>query len=859
MRNFVDPWQNILDEKGRFLVGRITFYEAGNTTQLKTIYAVDGTTPLPNPIYTDAFGKTMNQVLLEDADYTIVFERYVGNGNMENDTTPGVWLDYKTVLSKNGDFTNILSGQHILSVNSIEDLKGISSMENGDVVQLLGYFSQGDSGTPRYYIWHDSGNAVDDGGCVIKSSATNVGYWEMIIPGTYIDVRWYGDIPDTAANPSTVTSNLGQRAKAAQAANKYHKDLYFAAGPANHYGFYRFDGSNTVSVTKDIICDNGVRFVVLSGTSGTAISCHELHKCERYLFISQQSGTQIGGYTLTADWIKASWMSGWSTLNTAREGYILDEMNVPLNIANAKIKLENSPMSGTVLTNCQVVEGLQVITNNITMNNMEIDTDWFADNYDWSKLTLSGCRILLSNCKDANTYILLKNKQNDPNYGDLGEQSINANVLAGGTIENCYGTVTAISHGNFELHNASLTFNGLNSNDSINAVDCWLTFTANTALNGLQIRRGSLAGNVTFTLLADSLIENAQVYIGLNSAGSALTIRNCDLHGYIFSRNLKLINNQIYNVVEQVDMNGVITVMLSGNMFHDNGIHYVHAYTQQTEVNGIWISNGSTYSDKHWIRLDRTNLKFQDIDHHYSYVANAEPYLDQWSGRNRPMAFKMYSGHWTKNAKGTGIFDVYNVPFLFLNDRDLTITAVPRQNFWRMFTVGRGFLCRSGCIKASCNAGEIGIMEGGYVDNTNGNVAPVFNWGCGTYQVSAVTAVGISGETVSAAFEDYPGPTKVGCVQCVSRDGDGIAEYKVSFEQELQVHGQYSYGMPIGYFPSTNWNGAGNGRGGDNGSYGGSLNDKWVKYPATSYQIVIYVFIDKDYSTGSNPQNVFQT
>ena len=854
MRNFVDPWQNILDEKGRFLVGRITFYEAGNTTQKKAIYAVDGTTPLPNPIYTDAFGKTMNQVLLEDADYTIVFERYVGNGNMENDTDPGVWLDYKTVLSKNGDFTNILSGQHILSVNSIEDLKGISSMENGDVVQLLGYFEQGDSGTPRYYIWHDSGNAVDDGGCVIKSSATNVGYWEMIIPGTYIDVRWYGDIPDTAANPTTVTSNLGQRAKAAQAANKYHKDLYFAAGPSNHYGFYRFDGSNTVSVQKDIICDNGVRFVVLPGTSGTTISCHELHKCERYLFISTQSGVQIGQYTLIADWIKASWMTGWTTLNTAREGYVLDEMNVPLSISDAKIKLENSPMSGTVLTNCQVVEGLQVITNNITMNNMEIDTDWFADDYDWSKLTLSGCRILLSNCKDANTYILLKNKQNDPNYGDLGEQSINANVLAGGTIENCYGTINVISpSGNIEFHNASLTVNGLGSSHSINAVDSWLTFTNNFALSGLQLRRGSLAGSVTITLLADSLIENAEVHTGLNSTGYKLVIRNSQIHGAVFSRNLELIGNQIYAVVEQVDLDGVINVLVSNNMFHGNGIHYVHAYTSETVVNGIWISNGSSYSDKHWILLDRTNLKYQDIDHHYSYVGNAEPYLDQWSGRNRPMSFKMYSGHWSRNQSGTGIFATMNIPFMFLNDRDLTITCVPRQNFWKMFTVGRGFLCRSGCIKASCNAGEIGIMEGGYVDHTNGNVAPVFNWGCGSYNIQRREMP--DGTTV--CFEEYPDSTKVGCAQCVCRDGDGIAEYKCSFEGELVVHGEYSYGQPVGYFPSTTWNGAGNGRGGDNGAYGGSMNDKWVKYPATSYQIVIYVFIDKDFSTGSNPQNVF--
>ena len=67
------------------------------------------------------------------------------------------------------------------------------------------------------------------------------------------------------------------------------------------------------------------------------------------------------------------------------------------------------------------------------------------------------------------------------------------------------------------------------------------------------------------------------------------------------------------------------------------------------------------------------------------------------------------------------------------------------------------------------------------------------------------------------------------------------------------MHNQYSYGMQIGSFPSFQWNGAGNNKKG----VGGSLNDKWVKYPANSYQLIMYVFIDKDFSTGSNPQNVF--
>ena len=128
-------------------------------------------------------------------------------------------------------------------------------------------------------------------------------------------------------------------------------------------------------------------------------------------------------------------------MNWARQGFIIDEMQSPLTLQNVKLKVEESPFSGTTLNNCEMLECNKKITNNITIQNMEIDTDWFDDNYDWSKLTLSGCRILLRNCKDANTYIILKNKQNESDYGDLGEQQINAQIRAGGTIENCYGTV----------------------------------------------------------------------------------------------------------------------------------------------------------------------------------------------------------------------------------------------------------------------------------------------------------------------------------------------------------------------------------------------------------------------------------
>ena len=846
MYNYNDVWANVWCGKN-LLVGKLVFCEA-NTTDLKTIYSVDGL-ELPNPIYVN--GMPESQIML-DGDYTVRYYEYIGNGQMVGDMAEDHWRLYKTELIKQPELITTMSNDGVgLTVSTIDTLKDLNGMEDGDVVGVVGYYTKEDCPL-RYYVWHQSGNYADDGGVVIKSNNTTSGAWIMKIPYNYIDVRWYGDIPSNLSTGNS--SNLGQRAKAASAANKYNKDLYFSAYSAGGaLGFYMFDGSNTVSVNKDIICDKGVRFVVKHGTTGTSVVCHELFNCDKYLFVSEQ-GQTVGGYSLVADWINTGWFSsGTAVASGARVGYIVENLHASMSFSNAQIRIPKEVNQTLYFTDCEILECFKKITGPCSMTNMVIESGWFADNYTWGNLHLYNCRVELENCDTANTYIKLKNITGDYNYGDLGEQQINATVHTGGTLENCYGTITLTNEsGTIELHNASVTINGLGVGKSINAVDSWITLPSDVTMNRLDLRRGSIAGGHTVTLTDDSLIENASLNVAINTTGSKLIVRNSEIYGQITTRNIELVNNQIYAVIDQSDYAGVITVLLSGNMFHGNGVHYVHASQVGSVVNGIWISNGSTYSDKHWIRLDRTNLKFQDIDHHYSYIANAEPYLDQWNGRNRPMTFKMYSGHWTRNQKGTGIFATTTIPFLFLNNRELTIYAVPRQNFWRMFTVGRGFLCRSGCIKAACNAGEIGIMESDYVDHKNGNVAPVFNWGCGTYNVQAVEMA----DGTYMAFEDYPDSTKVGCIQCVSRDADGIAEYKCSFEAEDAPHGEYSYGMPIGFFPSTNWNGAGNGQGGD-ASYGGSLYDKWVVYPATSYQIVIYVFVDKDYSTGSNPQNVF--
>ena len=834
MRNFVDAWQNLFDVNGKFLIGRLTFLEPNTSSNKLTIYDTDGN-ELDNPIYTSKYGLPKYQIMLQDRDYKVTFEMYIGQGNMESDENESSWLLYKTISSVNGNLSASQTTSTPTFLNTVAELKALNGMEDGATAIVQGYYTLGDSGDSRLYVWHANGNYTDDGGVTIKSNNSTSGAWIMTIPSDYIDVRWFGDIPDSSAKPTNQKSNLGQRVRAARAANMYDKNLYFPArqSTTSAASFYIFDGSNTVSVDQDIYCDSAVRFVVKEGTTGTAVTCNEFYKPSKHLFVAESQSQQIGGYTLTANWINTSWLNANDAYATnARIGYVIDQLKSPLVFTDTKIKVARDGINlSCTFNNCEMVECYKQITGTVTMQNMNIHTDWFADDYNYSNLTLlTPCTVKLDNCKDADTYILLKNKIQDYTYGDLGEQQLhNASIHGGCVLENCYGSATVTGNGGVELHNASLTLTGLTSNNSLNAIDSWLTIPANIVLQNIQYRRGSLAGSVTVQVLQNSYFENVDIYTSINCLGTDTTFSRCEIHGYVQGTNIVLRNNNCYSTIDQRDVNGVITVNCVGNLFYttSQGVparHYVHATTPESVVNGIWSHNGSSYDHVHWIRLDRTNLKFQDRDHHYTYAGNSEPYLMKWSGRNHPMQFYKYSGYRVDSSRGAGVFSTTTIPFLFFNLRTRIITAVNRQQYWKMFTVGRGFLMRSGHIGSNDLA--FGIMEGDYRDYKCGDVAILWTWGSHTGTVQ--------NELVAYA-------------SCTSLDGDGEAEYKVSFEAADYDHTQseFSQGVEIGNYPSSEWGSS-------------HPTEHWAVYPDTIYRekATLCVYIDPDFSTENTPQVV---
>jgi hypothetical protein len=189
------------------------------------------------------------------------------------------------------------------------------------------------------------------------------------------------------------------------------------------------------------------------------------------------------------------------------------------------------------------------------------------------------------------------------------------------------------------------------------------------------------------------------------------------------------------------------------------------------------------------------------------------------------MTFRKWSGYRVDSSQGEGVWSTTDQPFIFFNTRTRKLTAVNRQIYWKMFTVGRGFLMRSGRIMSK--PGVFGLLEGDYSDYRCGDVPIVWCWGCNYRKMENGSQEEITG---------YP--------LCVSLDGDGEAEYSVSFEASDEDHTQssFSQGVELGYYPSTDWGDA------------HPQEANWPIYPSDSpVTMTIFVMIDPDFSTANNP------
>ena len=158
--------------------GRVKIFAKGSDTLLP-IYEDngDGFVPTQNPVITANDGR-IPTVFWPAALVDVVVEKSNGDGTYTELDSYVAGFDLSSVEAVQG-------------VASITDLRSIMPSENM-VVQVNGYYTNGDSPT-RKYLWVSGAANTDDGGYVIASNVNSGGRWVMLWDDTeFLPVSLYG-------------------------------------------------------------------------------------------------------------------------------------------------------------------------------------------------------------------------------------------------------------------------------------------------------------------------------------------------------------------------------------------------------------------------------------------------------------------------------------------------------------------------------------------------------------------------------------------------------------------------------------------------------------------------------------------
>ena len=244
-------YASYLDNLGVPLVGRARFYNFDDSPAV--VYGLDNAhenyVQLGHIVYTNSSGQLVPQVFLDDHDYLVVFDKYIGGGTMAEDDDPESWQELGSAVDRYNTVGVTIDGNSLRTVGTIVELRSlhpITSVGEGETVTLLGYNSINDK-PPINYRWNQYDNEADNGGSIIKVNDIATGRWEMVECPRYLDVRHFGAFP-----ASTYDSNASQRYCIQLAGAYAHSNncgIYFSGNSTNAY--YDITGSELYDVDSD--------------------------------------------------------------------------------------------------------------------------------------------------------------------------------------------------------------------------------------------------------------------------------------------------------------------------------------------------------------------------------------------------------------------------------------------------------------------------------------------------------------------------------------------------------------------------------------------------------------------------------
>jgi parallel beta-helix repeat protein len=177
------PRVRFMDANGNPLAGgKIHTYLTGTSSTPKKTYSDSTGTENTNPVILDAEGYA--DIWL-DGDYAYRFRLENALGTLQ-------WQR---------DGIGAAAGSR---VDTMAGLRASTGTANGETIQMLGYYAIGD-GPGGLYRWDSSSTATDNGGTIIKATATATGRWMLIHDGT-VDVLQFGAKAD-GTNDSVYINN----------------------------------------------------------------------------------------------------------------------------------------------------------------------------------------------------------------------------------------------------------------------------------------------------------------------------------------------------------------------------------------------------------------------------------------------------------------------------------------------------------------------------------------------------------------------------------------------------------------------------------------------------------------------------
>jgi len=230
-------YASYLDNLGAPLVGRARFYNLDDSPAV--VYGLDNAhqhyVELGHIVYTNSSGQLVPQVFLDDHDYLVVFDKYIGGGTMAEDDDQESWQEMGSAVDNYNTVGISLEGNALRTVSTISELRHLHpvvSDDHDETVTLLGYYEIDDKPSINYH-WNQYSNDDDNGGSVIKVADIAIGRWELVECPRYLDVRHFGGFG--LNNPEASPNQRYFIQLAAAYALSNNCGLYFHGTPTNAY------------------------------------------------------------------------------------------------------------------------------------------------------------------------------------------------------------------------------------------------------------------------------------------------------------------------------------------------------------------------------------------------------------------------------------------------------------------------------------------------------------------------------------------------------------------------------------------------------------------------------------------------